>query len=259
MEYVVLIIDIICAVFAGMITQSKGRSWWLGALLGFFLCGVGVVIVLLIPPTPEARILSASSTIPAGTGGLTAGWYSDPQDSAQLRYWDRTWTQQTKPRPVEAAPERRALTPPPSIEAPHPDSVTSAGWYDDPLSSNRLRYHDGSGWSEKTADKEVIPPSPSLPPPQFDSSSPTGKHAAVESAGSAGSPPPKNANTGTDNLEALMNAVNETDGHGSPVAAEWESLAQVRPPAGWYVDPNSASQLRYWDGTMWTEAFAPRP
>ncbi len=28
-------------------------------------------------------------------------------------------------------------------------------------------------------------------------------------------------------------------------------------PAGWYADPNDASQLRYWDGSVWTDHFAP--
>jgi Protein of unknown function (DUF2510) len=29
------------------------------------------------------------------------------------------------------------------------------------------------------------------------------------------------------------------------------------PPAAWYPDPHNASQIRYWDGTAWTEHFAP--
>lgn len=28
-------------------------------------------------------------------------------------------------------------------------------------------------------------------------------------------------------------------------------------PAGWYADPDNALQLRYWDGTRWTEHRAP--
>lgn len=31
------------------------------------------------------------------------------------------------------------------------------------------------------------------------------------------------------------------------------------PPADWYTDPDGTGQLRYWDGTAWTEHFAPRP
>ena len=30
------------------------------------------------------------------------------------------------------------------------------------------------------------------------------------------------------------------------------------PPAGWFPDPQDATQYRYWDGTAWTEHRAPR-
>lgn len=30
------------------------------------------------------------------------------------------------------------------------------------------------------------------------------------------------------------------------------------PPAGWFPDPHDATQLRYWDGTAWTEHRSPR-
>src|SRR3954453_3727708 len=30
-------------------------------------------------------------------------------------------------------------------------------------------------------------------------------------------------------------------------------------PAGWYPDPGSIDQRRYWDGQQWTEHVAPRP
>jgi hypothetical protein len=31
------------------------------------------------------------------------------------------------------------------------------------------------------------------------------------------------------------------------------------PPAGWFADPDDPSQLRYWDGTRWTDHRAPKP
>jgi len=31
----------------------------------------------------------------------------------------------------------------------------------------------------------------------------------------------------------------------------------VTPPPGWYADPNGAPGLRWWDGTSWSENFAP--
>src|SRR4051794_33935986 len=30
------------------------------------------------------------------------------------------------------------------------------------------------------------------------------------------------------------------------------------PAAGWFVDPQDATQFRYWDGTAWTEHRSPR-
>jgi hypothetical protein len=30
-------------------------------------------------------------------------------------------------------------------------------------------------------------------------------------------------------------------------------------PAGWYADPSGSGQQRYWDGTQWTEHYAPAP
>ena len=29
------------------------------------------------------------------------------------------------------------------------------------------------------------------------------------------------------------------------------------PPAGWYQDPHASSQLRYWDGSSWTDHISP--
>lgn len=36
-----------------------------------------------------------------------------------------------------------------------------------------------------------------------------------------------------------------------------QQSANQMPPAAWYPDPHNASQLRYWDGTAWTNQFAP--
>lgn len=41
-----------------------------------------------------------------------AGWYNDPQDSAQLRYWDGSqWTDQVRPVATEQAPSAMAPQP----------------------------------------------------------------------------------------------------------------------------------------------------
>ena len=33
-------------------------------------------------------------------------------------------------------------------------------------------------------------------------------------------------------------------------------MAQPLPIAGWYPDPSTRYELRYWDGTQWTEHVA---
>jgi hypothetical protein len=34
-------------------------------------------------------------------------------------------------------------------------------------------------------------------------------------------------------------------------------MSDAQPPAGWYADPQDATQQRYWDGTAWTGHTAP--
>jgi hypothetical protein len=40
---------------------------------------------------------------------------------------------------------------------------------------------------------------------------------------------------------------------GSAAAATTETAAAGAAPAGWYADPSSRFELRYWDGAQWTE------
>jgi Protein of unknown function (DUF2510) len=58
--------------------------------------------------------------------GTPAGWYPDPEDAAQQRYWDGAqWTEHVAPA---TAPE--------------------AGWHPDPSARGQLRYWDGRAWTD---------------------------------------------------------------------------------------------------------------
>jgi hypothetical protein len=55
----------------------------------------------------------------------------------------------------------------------------------------------------------------------------------------------------------LATQVSEPEPEPEPVVAE--PVAEAAPavesavPAGWYADPSGRFELRYWDGTAWTE------
>jgi hypothetical protein len=36
-------------------------------------------------------------------------------------------------------------------------------------------------------------------------------------------------------------------------------MSQPLPPAGWYADPANQQQMRYWDGSAWTNHTQPSP
>jgi hypothetical protein len=90
------------------------------------------------------------------TPSVPAGWYVDPADSSQERFWDGSgWTDES--RPFGTPP-----TPPPAPAAAHP-----AGWYPD--AHGAMRWWDGEDWTDDVAP----PPAPPAPrttarrPPAF--------------------------------------------------------------------------------------------
>jgi hypothetical protein len=72
---------------------------------------------------------------------VLAGWYADPENPGQLRWWNgNEWTEHFHPR--------------------GPDSI-EAGWYDDPNVPNARRFWDGATWTdhyEAPPDQAPAPP-----------------------------------------------------------------------------------------------------
>lgn len=97
------------------------------------------------------------------------GWYGDPEDLTQWRYFDGAgWTEhrspidQGKPRHVPSAREGGESLPPP-MAAPPAQAMTSnePGWYIDPSNPLIRRYWNGRKWTGYTASLEG--PLPEIP------------------------------------------------------------------------------------------------
>lgn len=109
-----------------------------------------------------------------------------------------------------------------SIAAP---SATPAGWYEFGGDQTRLRFWNGTGWTEEYAQR-------------------------------AGSAPSIAADWYPDPSNAAQ--LRYWDG------SAWTHHTSPRPgvvttPADWYPDPSSPGRLRYWDGTAWTDHVTSGP
>lgn len=77
------------------VAKTLGSAFgWIGAaVLGGLLTLAGVVWLIVV------LVAGARHSTPAVVAGQTGGWYPDPQDPAQWRWWDgRQWTEQRAPR-----------------------------------------------------------------------------------------------------------------------------------------------------------------
>jgi hypothetical protein len=64
---------------------------------------------------------------------------------------------------------------------------------------------------------------------------------------------------GTEDIDsAVMPPVNAPVESPPPATSRPEPVVPQAIPAQWYVDPNDASQWRFWDGHQWTNDFSPR-
>jgi hypothetical protein len=122
-----------------------------------------------------------------------------------------------------------------------------AGWYTDPTGQHRARYWDGWRWTEQVRD-DVGDPA------QVSGGVGAGHAAASTVAGVAeavaavatSDVAPGAAPTGT----PAPVVEDRTDAARAPVSPS------AGPPAGWYPDPSSRHQARFWDGSAWTARVA---
>ena len=84
-------------VYAGWeIGRRKNRGRWWG-LLGL----LGLIIVALLGRGDDGTPTAAVQGAAAPPNAPAAGWYGDPGDDAQLRYWNGiAWTEQVGPASV---------------------------------------------------------------------------------------------------------------------------------------------------------------
>lgn len=69
-----------------------------------------------------------SPPAPPGRHAAPGGWYADPVDSAQERYWDGwQWTRNVRPRPGRPAPRPGLATAPPGVPM-HQQANVQAGY-----------------------------------------------------------------------------------------------------------------------------------
>lgn len=94
-----------------------------------------------------------------------AGWYLDPRTAGQMRWWDgQKWSEETRPagtQPEGPASVQQRPNRPVQSQQPRQAQPTAPppGWHPDPSDPNKLRWWDGSRWTENTHPRSGQPPS----------------------------------------------------------------------------------------------------
>lgn len=170
---------------------------------------------------------------------------------------------------VEAAPEPAIVESVPVATEPEPVAADTASW---------------SALADQAAQAEAAAPAPEPEPvPEIrlpestpaavvtpdPVSEPGGWAVAPESSGTASttSTDPTiglGASSGAASIAAAANevastaaaepaAVQQTQAAATQQVQQTQAATASAAPAGWYADPSSRYELRYWDGTQWTE------
>ena len=149
-----------------------------------------------------------------------AAWHPDPTGRHEQRYWDGSqWTEhvsdagQVSSDPVDGGAPAQQ-----SAAAATPTATDQpADWYPDPSGRHELRYHDGTTWTDHVSD-----------------------------AGQVTSDPMTAAPAATGAEPAASGPVDQPDTQQAPAEDAGKS-------ADWYPDPSGRHELRYHDGTTWTD------
>jgi hypothetical protein len=97
----ILLLAALCGGIGCAINQAKNRSGGEGFALGFLLGLIGIIIVLCLPKLSSAEMPRAwPSALPP------PGWYQDPADPTQHRWWDgQRWSDPPPTAPLPPAAE----------------------------------------------------------------------------------------------------------------------------------------------------------
>ena len=90
----VVVQAVIFGVFGWYVGRTKGRPW-LGAVLGAVAGITGLLVIALIPPTPEIKVANEITLARnRARAAWPPGWYADPSGENEKRYWDgAAWSQ----------------------------------------------------------------------------------------------------------------------------------------------------------------------
>ena len=138
----------------------------------------------------------------------------------------------------------------------------TAGWYADPSGRHEARYWDGQRWTDRVADRGVErlgpetapagplagdpPVVPDLPPAPLGHTGITPPPPPMPEA-----PAPAPELAAEPRVDFPVHSVDPVE----PVEPV-EQFAANGPEVGWYPDPAGRHEVRYWDGSRWTERVA---